>query len=185
MFCLIFIGCNGIANSINDSLKDGFADAREALHKEDVQARSEYGDSYQAAMHRDGNPALQKMLLRLDSTIAAGARYMDSISDQMSFLADHDPNNMDYVKILFLYKGVGDTLYITLVRVNDLARTIALQTGRTSMVDNLRLTVLNQPTMDAWKEQDFSVLAPFTALALVHAFTYEMFQVGKACLPGK
>jgi len=39
--------------------------------------------------------------------------------------------------------------------------------------------------MDASKQQDFYVLNPFTAIALVHAFTYEIFQVGKECLPGK
>jgi hypothetical protein len=80
LFCLIFIGCNGIAHSINDSIKDGVDDAKDALHKEDVQARSEYAGSYQVAKHHVDNPALQKMLFRLDSTIATGARYMDSIS---------------------------------------------------------------------------------------------------------
>jgi hypothetical protein len=184
LFCLIFLSCNGIAHSIDDSVKNGVAEAKKTLRQEDEQVRKEYRESYQAAIHHGSAPALQKMFRDLDSTITVRTRYMDSISGEMSFLADKDPTNMEYTKILFLYKGVGDTLYATLTRVNDLARTIALQTGHTSTVDSLRLTVLNQPTVNAWKEQNFSILDPFTAMALLHVFTYEIFQVSKACLPG-
>jgi hypothetical protein len=168
LFCLILLTCNGIADSIKGLVKDRIDDAIETLRKQDVQTRNEYAESYQAKMHHDSDPALQKMLLRLDSTIAEGAHYMDSISDEMKFLEDHDPNNMEYAKTLFLYKGIGDTLYTILSRVNNLARTIAAETGHVSMVDSLRLIVLNQPRMDAWKEQDFSILDPFTAMVLVY-----------------
>src|ERR1700730_15944375 len=124
--CLVFLSCNDIAHSIDNSVKEGLADAKEALRKEDEQARNAYTESYQAAMHHGSDSALKMMFLQLDSTIAAGARYMDSISGEMSFLVDHDPTNTEYAKILFSYKGVGDTLYGTLTRVNDLAGTIAL-----------------------------------------------------------
>lgn len=184
LFGLIFLSCNGIAHSIDDSIKNGVADAKEALRKEDEQARNAYRESYQTAMYHSRDPTLQKMFQHLDSTISICARYMDSISGEMSFLVDKDPMNTEYAKILFLHKGVGDSLYAILIRVNDLAGTIALQTGHKSTVDSLRLTVLNQPTVNIWKEQDFSVLDPFTAMALLHAFTYEIFQVGKTCLPG-
>ena len=182
LFCLIFLSCHDIGGSF----KEKIGDAKEALRKEDEQVRNAYRESYQVAMHYSGDPALQKMIQHLDSTITVGAHYMDSIYAEMSNLMDQDPTNIEYPKILFLYKGVGDTLYGTLTRVNDLSRKIALQTGSTSTVDSLRLTVLNQPTtVDAWKARDFSVLDPFTAMALLHAFTYEIFQVGKECLPGK
>ena len=185
LLSLIFLSCNGIAHSVEDSVKEGVSDAKEALRKEDEQMRKTYSESYQASVRPGSNPALQKAFQDLDSTIAIGARYMDSISGEMSFLADKDPTNMEYTKILFLYKDVGDSLYATLIRVNDLAGTIALKTGRKSKVDSLRLTVLNKPTIGDWKEHYFSALNPFTAMALVHAFTYETFQVGEACLPGK
>jgi hypothetical protein len=185
LLSLIFLSCNGIGHSIDNSVKEGVADAKEVLRKEDEQVRKTYRESYQASIHHGSTPALQKMFQDLDSTITIRARYMDSISGEMSFLADKDPTNMDYAKILFLYKGVGDTLYATLTRVNDLAGTIALQTGHRSTVDSLRLTVLNKPTVGDWKEHYFSVLNPFTAMALLHVFTYEIFQVGKACLPEK
>jgi hypothetical protein len=184
LLCFIFLSCNGIAHSIDDSVKNGLVEAKEALRQEDEQARNAYRESYQAAMHHNSSPALQKMFQDLDSTITVRTRYMDSISGEMSFLVDKDPTNSEYARILFLYKGVGDSLYATLIRVNELAGTIALQTGHTSKVDSLRLTVLNQSTANAWKEQDFSVLDPFTAMALLHAFTYEIFQVSKVCLPG-
>lgn len=185
LLCLIFLSCNGIGHSIDDSFKGRVADAKEELRKEDEQARNAYRESYQAALHDGSDPTLQKMFIHLDSTIRVGARYMDSISGEMSVLVDKDPTNTEYAKILFLYKGVGDTLYATLNRVNDLAGAIALQTGHKSTVDSLRLTVLNKPTVDTWKEQDFSVLDPFTAMALLHDFTYEIFQVGKGCLSEK
>jgi len=103
--CVVFLSCNGIAQSIDNSVKDGLADAKEALRKEDEQARNAYTESYQTAIHHGSDSALKMMFLQLDSTIAAGARYMDSISGEMSFLADHDPTNTEYAKILFCTKA--------------------------------------------------------------------------------
>jgi hypothetical protein len=185
LLCLIFLSCNDVAHSINDSLKEDLADTKEVLRKEDEQARKGYRESYQSAMHHASEHGLQKLFEHLDSTIALGAHYMDSISGEMKLLEEKDPINMEYPKNLFLYKGVGDTLYDILTQVNDIAGIIALQTDNTSAVRDLRLTVLNQPTVDAWKKQDFAVLSPFTAMALLHGFTYEIFQVGKECLPKK
>jgi hypothetical protein len=172
------LGCNG-------SVKPTLADAEETLRKEDEGARKLYSESYQSALHLNSDSALQRMFLKLDSLIHVSAHYMDSISNEMSFLVNHDPTNTNYPKILFLYKGVGDTIFALLTGVNNYAGAIALRTGHKATVDSLRLTVLNQPTADAWKIQDFSVLDPFTAMALLHDFTFEIFQLGIACLPEK
>lgn len=181
LIILLLLGCNGAASSIDNQISD----AKEALKKEDEQARTAYKESFQTAIRRDVDTALRKKLLLLDSSVTRGAHYMDSIYEQMSFLASHDPTNFDYVKELFLYKGVGDSLYSILIDVNDLARKIAEISGHISSVDSLKITVLNQPTADNWKHQDFDTLNPFAAMTLVHDFTYEIFQVAKECLPGK
>jgi hypothetical protein len=177
LLCLVFLSCN----SREESYQDGVADAKEAIRKEDELIRKDYVESYQAALHNEGDSGHRKMYVSLDSAITTGVHYMDSIYGEMSFQADHAPTNFEYVKILFINKRVGDTLFATLTRINDLAKAIALETGHAQAVDSLKLTVLDKPTASAWKEV-FSA-GPAIAMVFVHNLTCEVFRVGKASFP--
>jgi len=42
LLTLIFLSCNGLGHSIDDSIKTKLSDAKDALRKEDEQARSAY-----------------------------------------------------------------------------------------------------------------------------------------------
>jgi len=180
----LFLSCNGIANSIKHSVEEDVADAKDALRQEESKARAAYTTTYQSSIQHVSDHQLKIKLLLLDSTIAAGVKYMDSISGIMNLMPQDDPRNIEYLKNRFIYGGIGDTLFAVLNRVNDLARDVAQQTGHIAKVDSLRLTILNQPAADAWEQQDFSMLDPITAIVFFNIFVIEIFQCGKECLPG-
>src|SRR5215469_7484107 len=92
LLCLALLSCN----SREESYQDGVADAKEAIRNEDELIRKGYAESYQVALHNDGDSGHRKMYFSLDSAITTGVHYMDSVYGEMSFQADHAPTNFEY-----------------------------------------------------------------------------------------
>ena len=173
---LIVSSCHNLDRQIDN--------VKQTLQDEDVESRKAYQTAFQQAIGAATDTVLRGQIGRLDRRLTAGLHYMDSIYGEVNFEDEHQPpDNSAYVTALFLQKGVGDSLYSILVQVNALARQTAQRTGRLAVVDTLQSTVLNEPSVDKWKNETFSMVSPLMALILLHAFRMEMYETGRACLP--
>lgn len=178
---LFLLSCNiqqterEIKGQINDAIEDVEMDIEVELDKN----KSDFQQHYQKALTNAIDTAERRQLAALETTVSGTSKYLDSMRQEMNSLDVTDVNNWEYVRIGFLYKGVGDTL---LSRLNSTAA-LAINTARTpttkAAIKSVSDSLLLEQDPYKWKANKFESMNSLGASMILYDLQTELLKMGK------
>lgn len=178
------LNCTACADSIRQRVNQGVDDAKAAMRAEEEKSENMFNTAKEVAIRQTADPLVKAKIATLTDYIHANVHLLDSTIGELEHLDINSQADFEYVKIMFLYKGVGDRIYKQIFDVHVSAREIAGWSGREGEVDRLKNGVINTLSVESWKEGDFASTGPLGASLILHSLKVELFQVGAICLTG-
>jgi hypothetical protein len=176
---LFFLSCSITIKQAEQEAEAQISDEIQNLEGEMDRKKADFHQLYQKASANTSDTSVKRMLADLEATVSGTVKFLDSMRWEMNRMDIMDVNNFERVRILFLYKGPGDTLLNKLKSSSTLAinsaRTITTKSAIKSVSDSL---LLEQDAMK-WKAHYFEPTNSLAASMILYDLQTELLKMGK------
>jgi hypothetical protein len=173
------IGCDNFSNKIQEDVNSSVNDAKAEMNKDVTNAKTALTIVSKKVWENSADTIVTTKIKTLYSSINLTSKYIDSLKMEMNKLDDKDLNNIDLIKKIYLYDGVGDSLFNKVKASYVLTIDIALYDTTKS-----RLTKVHDTFTDENKKNFFELTNPLGVNMILYGIESELIKDGVRCLYG-
>lgn len=163
---------------MEEEVKGQISDAMQDIEIELDKNKADFQQHYQKALTNTIDSTERRQLNAIETSISGTSKYLDSMRQEMNSLDMTDVNNVEYVRILFMYKGVGDSL---LSKLNSTA-TLAINTARTPTTKQAIRSVSDSLLLEQdpykWKASKFETMNSLGTSMILYGLQTELLKMG-------
>ncbi|MEX6690164.1 hypothetical protein QTN47_21825 [Danxiaibacter flavus] len=148
-----------------------------AMDSDMSNAKTEFSKLYKQAVQQSKDSVFSTNAGDLYSSITKTSAYIDSLRIEMDNLDYMDPKNMELVQRMFLYKGIGDSVFNKIIRSYSLATQVALADSSKS-----RLIKVQEGFTRDKKILFFEVQTPLGVNMLLYGIELDLIRDGSSSL---
>ncbi len=172
------IGCN-FNEQLKNKVDSGVKDAKLEMDADISNAKSDFKKSFNLMLKQSNDSLLTTKVIDLYSRVTKTYLYIDSLRKFMDKLDDMDTKNIGLIRQMFLYDGIGDSIFANVNHSYSLTIDIALaDTTKT------RLKNVTETYSDETKKQFFQQNSPVGVNMILYGIESELLKDGTRCLAG-
>lgn len=184
-FLIFVFSCNSLSGHIEQQVETKVEDAKEEMNAEIERAKENFKTHYQAAEKNELDSLQKRKLQELDSSINSTDNYLDSMKREMDQLDVMHPRNIELVSAIFLYRGVGDSIFNKLKRSIVIAQSSAKTEQQKLAIKAASDSLFTQPSADKWKEHKFGSLNSLGASVIIYGLQKDLHNIGMQAISDK
>lgn len=173
----IFTGCD-LKNRIESTLDTEITNAFSSIQKVQELQKDTLLNLYSNLITKSMDSAKTKNIKILNLSVLQTSTYIDSIISEMNHLDYKNPNNIGFVKITFVYKGAGDSLYNRLHQVFDIAEKTTGNSKVSELLINARNNLLFHDDVGKFKTTYFETTGSLGTTMILYSFKTEILRTG-------
>lgn len=172
------IGCN-FSEQVKNKVDSGVKDAKLEMDEDISNAKSDFEKSFNQTLKQSKDSILTTKVVDLYSRVTKTSLYIDSLRKVMDKLDDMDTKNIELIKQMFIYDGIGDSVFAKVKHSYSLTIDIAVaDTTKT------RLKNVTETYSDETQKQFFQQNSPLGVNMILYGIESELIKDGTRCLAG-
>jgi len=175
------IGCENFSKRVNEHIDSGVMDAKIEMSKNVSEAKTAFHDTYNKAINSVTDSTIKNQLRSYNSSVIDVTNYIDSLSTAMNKLDHKDVKNVEVVKNIFLYDGIGDSLFNKVNLSYMLLDNITLVASKSALT-NSRNNMLSNGDVNKFKELYFGLNGPLGVVMILNGMETEVLKSGTQSL---
>jgi len=154
-------------------------DAKLEMDADISNAKSDFEKSFNQTLKQSKDSILTAKVSDLYSSITMTSLYIDSLRKAMDKLDDMDIKNIELIKQMFLYNGIGDSVFTKVKHSYSLTIDIAVTDSTKT-----RLKKATETYSDETQKQFFQQNGPLGVNMILYGIESELIKDGARCLSG-
>lgn len=179
---LVLFSCDNLSTNVEQAVDENISDSKAEMNNKIEKSKIKFINKYTKAINNNNDVKVRQNLQELHSSITQTATYLDSFKREMDRLDAIDEDNVEHVKRIFLYNGVGDSVFNKLKRSIAIAEEITLNQQSKIAIKNMRDSIFNKPDINKWREGYFRLTNPLGASMVLYGFQSELYRIGMESL---
>jgi hypothetical protein len=184
-FLFLLLSCNSLSGGIEQQVKSKVEASKHEMNDGVQKLKQDFTALYQKTEKDNVDISYKQKLQQLYNTVFTTDKYLDSIKREMSKLNEMDVQNVQQVKAIFLYQGVGDTIMKKLNASIEAAEQVAKNEQQKATIKVSKASLFNQSSNDKWKEQMFGLTNPLGVSIIIYGLQTELYNIGIKALSEK
>ena len=171
-------GCNNLSDSIKNNVDKKVDNAKQEMQLQVKSEKENYLKNLKnVEVKSDTN--LKTKFQELNVSVINTAEFLDSLQNEMNKLDESDVRNVELVKNIFLYRGIGDKIHDSLKRCISLSQSIAQNNGNKAVIQSMSDSLFNGYNSEKWTELNFGLTSPLGASMIIYGLQVELFRIGQ------
>ncbi|MBK7764130.1 MAG: hypothetical protein IPI46_12435 [Bacteroidetes bacterium] len=171
------MSCSNFSETVKGFVDEGVQSARTELAKKGEAAHDEFQKTYHSYSKTLADSIQKSKLNEFYYSIKGTTSLLDSLIGSMDKLDYQNPENVAVVKDIFITKGWGDSVFISVHKCNGLAK----QFARNDMKDSKLNKVFKNYTKEN-NQQMFALNSPLGVSLLLSNTKIEMLEGATECM---
>ncbi|GAA0879034.1 hypothetical protein GCM10009119_20020 [Algoriphagus jejuensis] len=172
------IGCN-FSEQVKNKVDSDVKEAKLEMDADISNAKSDFEKSFNQTLKQSKDSILTAKVVDLYSRVTKTSLYIDSLRKAMDKLDDMDTKNIELIKQMFLYDGIGDSVFAKVKKSYSLTIDIAVaDTTKT------RLKNVTETYSDETQKLFFQQNSPLGVNMILYGIESELIKDGTRCLAG-
>ena len=179
LIILIFsLSCNTLSDHIKNNVSNEVDNARQEMQLQVKSEKEKFLNRLKKVESKSDTNSKQK-LQELNISVMNTAEFLDSLQNEMNKLDEHDVKNVELVKNIFVYRGIGDTIHNNLKRCISLSQRIAQNNENKASIQSMSDSLFNGYKSEKWTELNFGLTDPLGVSMIIYSLQMELFRVGQ------
>jgi hypothetical protein len=172
------IGCN-FSEQVKNKVDSGVNDAKLEMDEDIFSAKSDFEKSFNQTLKQSKDSVLTAKVSDLYSSVTMTSLYIDSLRKAMDKLDNMETKNIELIKQMFLFNGIGDSIFVKVKHSYSL--TIDISKSDTTKT---RLKKVTETYSDETQKQFFQQNSPVGVNIILYGIESELIKDGTRCLAG-
>jgi len=172
------LGCD-FSKNVKDRVDNGVKDAKVEMESDISRSKSEFEKSYGKIVQHSKDSVFLIKVTDLYSSITKTSKYIDSLRIEMDKLDALDTKNIELLKQMYLYNGIGDSVFNKVKRSYSITIDIAI-----ADTTKLRLRKAQEIFSKETEKQFFELNSSLGINMILYGIESELIKDGSRCLTG-
>ena len=181
-FSTVLFGCNSFTEHTKLQVDESMKKAKQEMDDEVNKNKKDFTLSYQNALEKNKDSLDQKNINEFRGSLIKTENYMDSLNREMNKLDENDVNNVSVVKEIFLNKGHGDSILISIKNAIAVAQGITRNTSGATKIKATSDSLISESSPGKWTQQLFGLTNPLGASMILYGLQTELYKIGNLTL---
>lgn len=172
------IGCD-FSKKIKETVDSRVKDDKVEMNKNISESKFDFTKSYNQTISHLKDSSLSVNVDALYSSVFKTSKYIDSLRTEMDKLDEMDTRNVELIKQIFLYDGIGDSVFNKVRYSYSLTIDIAVADTTKTRLRKVKETY-NEETQKLF----FELNSPLGVNIILYSIESELIKDGTRCLAG-
>lgn len=170
--------CNNLSDNIKNNVVQKVDNAKQEMKLEVKSEKENFLKNLKNVEIKSDTNSKQK-LRELNISVMNTAEFLDSLQNEMNKLDESDVRNVELVKNIFLYSGIGDKIHDSLKRCITLSQSITQNNANKASIQSMSDSLFNGYKSEKWTELNFGLTNPLGASMIIYGLQIELFRIGQ------
>jgi hypothetical protein len=172
------IGCD-FSKQVKDKVDNSIKEGKVEMDTDISNAKSDFAESFNRALGESKDSSFSDNVTDLYSNVSKTSKYIDSLRKEMDKLDGMDTKNIELIKQIFLYNGIGDSVFVKVKHSYSLTIDIAV-----ADTTKARLRKVKETYTEESKKQFFELNGPLGVNMILYGIESELIKDATRCLAG-
>ena len=185
ILCLILIlftaGCNAIQEDFERGILKETDDVMESTDGQIQREKIAFIKQIRKRFSGKTDLAYKQRLMQFKEAVLNTSSFLDSLRRELSKLDDMDVKNVEFVKGMFVYQGMGDSIQNKMKRNTLLAEGLVVDPGKKSTIRSLNNNLFKY-SGNEWNMLNFGFTGPLGAHMILNGIEDELYKICETAL---
>lgn len=178
LFLVYLLSCNSLSEHFQQHIGEQVNNSKKEMRLEIEREKQDFLDQFKKVIGNKNDRNSGSELHSLKNGIIISARFFDSLENEMDKLDNLDLKNIQLVKNIFIYNGIGDTIQLKVKSCAAMAQRIAKSTKGKAIIQSIQDSLFSGYHPDKWNELMFGQTSPLGASITLSGLQADLFSIG-------